>query len=153
MVHCKAEQRGRTPGAKISRGRYAVTNPTIRFRVDFARPCSVGPGKIALLEGIHRTGSLSQAARELGMSYRRAWQLLGSLNASFRVPVVRTVRGGQGGGGARLTTFGQELIDSYRVFDEDIQTRAARVFRLIAARARGGVRDVRAGRVMRLSHR
>jgi molybdate transport system regulatory protein len=52
-------------------GSKPVTNPTVRFRVDFATRCCVGPGKIALLEAIHRSGSLSQAARDLGMSYRR----------------------------------------------------------------------------------
>ena len=75
-----------------------MSNPTIRLRVDFATLCCVGPGKIALLEAIHRTGSLSQAARDLGMSYRRGWQLLWSLNTSFRVPVVVTAKGGRGVG-------------------------------------------------------
>ncbi|MDE2136948.1 MAG: LysR family transcriptional regulator, partial [Gammaproteobacteria bacterium] len=57
--------------------------PAVRFRVDFGRDGSVGPGKIALLEHIGSRGSLSQAARELGMSYRRAWLLLASLNRAF----------------------------------------------------------------------
>ena len=70
-----------------------MASPTIRLRVDFATPRCVGPGKIALLEAIHRTGSLSQAARNLGMSYRRGWQLLWSLNTSFRPPAVVTSTG------------------------------------------------------------
>jgi molybdate transport system regulatory protein len=117
-------------------GSKPVTNPTVRFRVDFATRCCVGPGKIALLEAIHRSGSLSQAARDLGMSYRRGWQLLASLNASFREPIVVTATGGRGGGGARVTLFGRELISRYRAFEDDAQTRAARAFKGIADKAR-----------------
>jgi molybdate transport system regulatory protein len=120
-----------------------VTNPTVRLRVDFATLCCVGPGKIALLEAIHRTGSLSQAARDLGMSYRRSWQLLWSLNTSFRLPVVVTATGGRGGGGARVTPFGRELIDRYRGFEHDAQTRALRFFKTISDKAGKGVRSPR----------
>ena len=77
-----------------------VTYPGIRFRIEFGPRSGVGPGKIALLEQIERCGSLSQAARNLNMSYRRAWQLLDSLNRCFLEPVVRTSKGGRGGGGA-----------------------------------------------------
>ena len=63
---------------------------TVRFRVDFDARCSVGIGKIELLEAIAGTGSLSQAARRLKMSYRRAWLLMADLNASFDQPVVDT---------------------------------------------------------------
>ena len=130
-----------------------MTAPVVRFRVDFSTPCSVGPGKIALLEGIHRAGSLSQAARELGMSYRRAWLLLSSLNASFREPVAVTATGGRGGGGARLTRFGRELVSLYRSFDQDTQARAARAFDTIAGQARGAASGAGAARLMRLSGR
>lgn len=70
----------------------------------------MGPGKIALLEEIERSGSLSQAARNLNMSYRRAWQVLESLNSSFGEPLVFTSTGGRGGGGAALTLLGERLI-------------------------------------------
>ena len=113
-----------------------MPSPVVRFRVDFTPPCRIGPGKIALLQHIARSGSLSQAARELGMSYRRAWLLLRSLNTSFREPVARTARGGNHGGGARLTDFGHALIRTYLSFDEDTQMRAARAFRSIAGQAR-----------------
>ncbi len=113
-----------------------MTDPVIRFRMDFATLCSVGPGKIALLEGILRSGSLSRAARDLDMSYRRGWQLLASLNASFREPVAVTVKGGRGGGGARVTDFGRELVGCYRAFEQDTQMRARRAFRRIAGKTR-----------------
>jgi molybdate transport system regulatory protein len=77
-----------------------VKHPSIRFRVDFGPKSAVGPGKIALLEYIERSGSLSQAARDLKMSYRRAWLLLDSLNSSFVEPVTvaKVGRAGHGGG-------------------------------------------------------
>jgi molybdate transport system regulatory protein len=101
---------------------------TVRFRIDLGARRAIGPGKIALLEHIEASGSLSQAARELGMSYRRAWELLENLNHSFRERVVATSTGGRGGGGAILTPFGRALIQSYRRFESDIQLRAARHF-------------------------
>ena len=116
--------------------------PAVRFRVDFGREGAIGPGKIALLEQIGRGGSLSQAARELGMSYRRAWQLLDSLNHCFRERVAVTAQGGRRGGGATLTPFGRQLIRTYREFDAEVQARAARHFRQIVrqTRRRGTVR-------------
>lgn len=122
--------------------------PAIRFRVDFGRSQAVGPGKIALLERIGQTGSLSQAARDLHMSYRRAWLLLASLNASFRERVAVSSRGGRGGGGVRLTVFGRQLIRVYRKFEMQTQTRAAHTFRPIAGKARvarGGAAGVKRG--------
>jgi len=101
---------------------------TVRFRIDLGAGRAVGPGKIALLEHIGARGSLSQAARDLGMSYRRAWELLEALNRSFRERVVATSTGGRGGGGATLTPFGMALIRGYRDFESDIQSRATRHF-------------------------
>ena len=106
--------------------------PAVRFRLDFGREEAVGPGKISLLEHIGSSGSLSQAARELNMSYRRAWQLLDSLNSSFRERAVLTQKGGRGGGGAALTPLGEELVSLYRSFDAQVQTLAARTFRQLA---------------------
>jgi len=112
--------------------------PAVRFRVDFGREEAVGPGKIALLEHIAGGGSLSQAARELGMSYRRAWLLLESLNGCFIEPVAVTAKGGRGGGGATLTDFGRQLVRVYREFDAEIQACAVRRFRAIVRRTRRG---------------
>ena len=113
----------------------------------------MGPGKIALLEAIHRTGSLSQAARDLGMSYRRGWQLLSSLYTSFRVPTVVTATGGRGGGGARVTPFGGELIRSYRAFERDAEVRAVRAFKGTTEKVPRGPRSGHAVPVVRRTAR
>ena len=118
--------------------------PVIRFRIHFANNCHVGPGKIDLLEAIHRSGSLSQAARDLGMSYRRAWLLVDSLKNSFRQSVTVAVTGGRGGGGVTLTGFGQELIRSYRALERDIALVASRRLREVApaVKKRPGAKSV-----------
>jgi molybdate transport system regulatory protein len=94
---------------------------TVRFRVDFGRHCSIGIGKIELLEGIASSGSLSQAARQMRMSYRRAWLLLADMNLSFDEPVARASIGGRGGGGAILTAFGERLVAGYRQMESGLQ--------------------------------
>jgi molybdate transport system regulatory protein len=90
----------------------------VRLRIDLGEASSLGPGKIALLERIGASGSLSQAARELKMSYRRAWLLLDDLNHAFEQPVSTASIGGTGGGGARLTEFGQQLIAAFRELEQ-----------------------------------
>lgn len=108
---------------------------TVRFRVDFTPACSLGPGKIELLETIEQTGSLRQAAQTLGMSYRRAWLLLDALNRSFSEPAAIASVGGQGGGGARLTPFGIELVKRYRAAAKNIEALARTEFQPIATKA------------------
>jgi molybdate transport system regulatory protein len=98
----------------------------LTLRVDFGASRSIGPGKIRLLEAIDRTGSISQAGRALGMSYRRAWLLIDDMNKSFRHAVVSAKPGGSQGGGAVVTEFGTELIRNYRA----IETAAAGAARL-----------------------
>ena len=95
--------------------------PSIRFRVDFGGGCSVGIGKIDLLEGIANFGSLARAARQMRMSYRRAWLLLEDMNTSFDEPVSRSSVGGKGGGGVMLTAFGTRLVAAYRLLESQIQ--------------------------------
>lgn len=107
----------------------------VRFRVDFSDACSLGPGKIDLLESIQRTGSLRQAAQSLGMSYRRAWLLLDGLNRSFTEPASTASIGGQGGGGVTLTPFGLEIIRTYRAAAMAIESVAHRELGAIAAKA------------------
>ena len=107
----------------------------VRFRVDFSDACSLGPGKIDLLEAIQRTGSLRQAAHALGMSYRRAWLLLDGLNRSFTEPASTASIGGQGGGGVTLTPFGLEIIRAYRAAAQTIDDIARTQLQSIAAKA------------------
>ena len=73
----------------------------------------IGPDKIALLESIRDTGSISEAARNLGIQYKRAWMLLDSMNRAFRQPVVRSINGGAYAGAA-LTPFGPDVVERYR---------------------------------------
>jgi molybdate transport system regulatory protein len=130
-----------------------ITYPSVRFRIDFGPGSSVGPGKIALLEQIERCGSLSQAARSLKVSYRRAWQLLDSLNSCFAEPVVLTSKGGRGGGGATLTLLGERLIHVYRAFDVRIQARAVQCFGPFKANVPKRARAATRVPVVRLSDR
>ncbi len=106
--------------------------PRAHIRIDFSAACSLGPGKISLLEAIDHTGSLSGAARSLGMSYRRAWLLLQSVNAGFQEHAVELAAGGKDGGGAQLTAFGRRLIADYRQFESTVDQLAKKAF--------GGVR-------------
>jgi molybdate transport system regulatory protein len=85
----------------------------------------VSLGKISLLEAIRRAGSLSQAARDLGVSYRHAWLLIDSLKFTFREPVTLATRGGKGGGGVALTRFGESLVVTYRALEQEISALAA----------------------------
>jgi molybdate transport system regulatory protein len=78
---------------------------------------AMGPGKAELIERIGETGSISAAARTMGMSYRRAWQLVEALNAAFRRPVVVTATGGERGGGARVTPYGRQLAAQFRAME------------------------------------
>ena len=85
-----------------------------RLRLLHRGEIALGPGKADLLEALSRTGSLAQAARELEMSYMRAWSLVRTMNAAFRRPLVTMRRGGQGRGGAALTPTGERVLALYR---------------------------------------
>jgi molybdate transport system regulatory protein len=92
--------------------------PFPRLRIMVRPGLVLGPGKVELLEAIERTGSISAAGREMGMSYRRAWLLVSALNEMFDRPLVTTSPGGAGGGGAQVTAFGRAVADAYRRADE-----------------------------------
>jgi molybdate transport system regulatory protein len=79
---------------------------------------AMGPGKAELVECVEQTGSISAAARAMGMSYRRAWQLVESLNGAFREPVIHTAIGGRRGGGASVTPFGRRLVARFRAMEQ-----------------------------------
>ncbi|MCW9033581.1 MAG: LysR family transcriptional regulator [Rhodospirillales bacterium] len=85
---------------------------------------SLGPGKIKLLELIEAEGSISGAARVLGLSFRRAWHLIDTLNAALKSPVINATPGGKKGGGAELTEHGHKLIDLYREAEEHANANA-----------------------------
>lgn len=90
-----------------------TTSQTVRLRVLLRDVIAFGPGKAALLQAIERTGSISAAARELQMSYRRAWLLVEDMNRCFRKPLVETATGGAKGGGARITDNGRVVLARY----------------------------------------
>jgi len=112
-----------------------------KIRILIGAVVAIGPGRADLLAAIARTGSISAAAREMSMSYRRAWVLVEALNSAFKHPLVETLTGGQGGGGARVTEFGLKVLHRYRA----MESRAARsvapelrqLSRLIAPARRG----------------
>jgi len=91
----------------------------LSIRLDLASGARIGPGKIAVLEEIGRSGSISAAGRALRMSYRRTWELVEDLNRSLGTPVVETAAGGSGGGGAVLTQAGKAVIERYRAIQMD----------------------------------
>jgi molybdate transport system regulatory protein len=97
--------------------------PGLLLRILSMKNPAMGPGKARLVVLIAETGSISAAARRMGMSYRRAWQLVEALNKSFNQPVVRTAVGGQRGGGAVVTEFGKRLVAAYH--DMEVKASAA----------------------------
>ncbi|MFI5311023.1 MAG: winged helix-turn-helix domain-containing protein [Gemmatimonadales bacterium] len=96
----------------------------ITIRVDFDDQRWIGWGKVALLEAIARDGSIVNAAKSMGMSYRRAWQLVDALNTMFREPLVESGRGGASGGGTTLTMLGVEVVARYRKTEKALQRSA-----------------------------
>ena len=88
------------------------------MRVLAADSPAIGPGRARLIARIDATGSISAAARERGMSYRRAWQLVEAINSSFYQPVVITAVGGKRGGGASVTPFGRQILASYQRMED-----------------------------------
>lgn len=84
------------------------------LRLHLAPGLQLGPGKADVLQAIHELGSISAAGRQLGMSYRRTWQLVSAMNTFFREPLVCTSAGGSSGGGAHLSALGEQVLGSYR---------------------------------------
>jgi molybdate transport system regulatory protein len=93
----------------------------LRIRIVFDDGAILGPGKADLLEAIAQTGSIAAAGRAMGMSYKRAWDLIATLNTMFTDPLVTRSRGGAGGGRAALTPLGADVLRQYR----DLQRSAA----------------------------
>jgi molybdate transport system regulatory protein len=90
-----------------------------KIRIMLGKEIAIGPGKAELLLALDETGSISKAAKQLGMSYKRAWNLVDTMNRCFKQPVVVTATGGEAGGGARLSPFGREALDTYHRIQRD----------------------------------
>lgn len=86
---------------------------SISLRIELGSDTLLGPGKVALLSGIRDTGSIAAAGRRMGMSYKRAWYLIDTLNKGFQEPLVCASKGGRSGGGATLTHTGTAILESY----------------------------------------
>jgi molybdate transport system regulatory protein len=122
------------PGLRVTAVRFArepdaMASPRLSIRIDLASGDRIGPGKIALLEAIRATGSISAGARSLGMSYRRAWLLVEEVNDALREPAVTAETGGRSGGGAVVTPVGKRVIDLYRTIETTARNAAGQEFR------------------------
>ena len=118
--------------------RRTAAKPETRFRlrVTAGDAIAIGPGKIALVEAIAKTGSITSAAKSLDMSYRRAWLLLDELNRSLARPAVDSAKGGPHGGGSQVTDVGMQLVALYRHIEDKAalacRTEVSRLLRLLA---------------------
>lgn len=95
--------------------------PRLNLRLVFPGGAPLSHGKAELMELIRETGSIRQAAQRMDMSYRRGWLLVDELNRMFTDPVIETQHGGKSGGGAHLTTFGEELLQRFRSMEARAQ--------------------------------
>lgn len=95
------------------RGRFWIASPEGTF---------LGTGRVLLLEKINEHGSISGAARAMKMSYRQAWQLVQSMNEHSNSPLVSSLTGGKGGGGATVTKTGEQAIILFREVEHDLKT-------------------------------
>jgi molybdate transport system regulatory protein len=118
-------RRGRPLAAVTRPSRDEPRQAVLTIRVDFGQCGNLGPGKVALMELISKHGSISAAGKEMGMSYRRAWLLVDEINQIFRKPLVAKQMGGSGGGGARLTEFGRDVVSRYRSIEVAAATATA----------------------------
>lgn len=110
--------------------------PGLTLRILASDHPAMGPGKAALIAHIAATGSISAAARAMGMSYRRAWQLVEALNASFTEPAILTAVGGRRGGGAIVTDFGKTMVAHFRAMEEKASAAIAADVRKFGRRLR-----------------
>jgi len=131
-------------GAVVAGTLKSMADIRLSIRLDLTSGDRIGPGKIALLEAIQATGSISAAARRLGMSYRRAWLLVEQLNEALEEPAVTATPGGRQGGGAVLTPVGIRVIALYRSIEGIARTSAKEEFRAVGKLVRKG-RSARAG--------
>jgi molybdate transport system regulatory protein len=105
--------------------RHSHDQPVVSLRIDFAPGLRLGPGKADLLQGIAQSGSIAAAGRRMGMSYKRAWLLVETLNAMFAEPLVVSTKGGRAGGGAELTETGRQVLERYRTIETSLRASAS----------------------------
>ncbi len=105
-----------------------MTRPPAPIKIKLQLLCgdaiAMGPGKADLLDAIAGEGSISGAGRRMGMSYRRAWQLVDLMNRCWAAPLVETSPGSARGGGARLTPLGTEVLNAYRTLQAALELQA-----------------------------
>lgn len=101
-----------------------MSSDTLKIRISHGPLTAMGPGKADLLEAIIACGSISAAAKHMGMSYRRAWELVNTMNQCFQGPLVTAVTGGNRGGGAVVTELGQRILKSYKAIVTTTHTAA-----------------------------
>lgn len=109
--------------------------PSLYLRVTLNPDTLLGPGKAELLEGIQETGSIAAAGRRMGMSYKRAWYLIDTMNAYFQEPVVISAKGGSTRGGAQLTETGRVVLARYRHIEAKARRATARDLAALASLA------------------
>ena len=109
-----------------------------QIRIMFRKAIAMGPGKADLLRAIDETGSISAAARQMEMSYRRAWLLVDTMNQAFKSPVVVTLTGGKAGGGAAVTDFGKEVLRRYSDMEAKASASVAKELRNFTDMMSGG---------------
>jgi molybdate transport system regulatory protein len=103
---------------RTKRSRYSLMG---RVWIEGNEKTFLGHGRVTLLERIHQYGSIAEAAKSLGMSYRRAWDLIESMNSQANRPLVEKATGGKGGGGTRLTEEGKRTLQLFWEFHHNFQ--------------------------------
>ena len=120
--------------------------PEVRFHIrdnGHETDLAIGPGKVALLEAIKQTGSITSSAKRLGMSYRRAWLLVDEINRCLVRPAVQTTAGGRHGGGTSLTPVGVELVRRYRSLEHQTSLAVTRKLKSLLRTIPRGNRSTR----------
>ena len=115
----------------------------VRLRLLLGDDIAFGPGKADLLQAIQRAGSISAAARSLDMSYRRAWMLVETMNSCFESPLVKSAKGGSGGGGAEVTPEGLALLQAFRRMEQSVAQVVDAHLPLFAQQARKPYRRIK----------
>lgn len=105
----------------------AVSPPRLKLKAQImvGDDIALGPGKVELLEWVDKEGSISGAARAMGLSYRRAWTMVDTMNRCFEAPLVRRAHGGAKGGGATLTEAGKAAVKLFRALEADLELASA----------------------------